>query len=113
MRKIEPAQLRVLEETHQPLRILGENTARVGVKHAAFRVKAVEAFRPLGRRREETEQTGSAGGLQLGHHAVHRGGCDAVDIAGVLVIVPHEGFDAGQHVLLRVFEPRGDLALEV
>ena len=113
LREVESAHLSVLEETHQSLRILGENTGRVGVEHAVLGVKAVEAFRPFGRWRKETEQTGGAGGLQLGHHAVHGGGCDAVDVARVLVIVAHEGLHAGQHVLLWIFQPRGDLPLEV
>ena len=113
LREIKSAHLSVLEETHQSLRILGENAGRVGVEHAVLGVKAVEAFRPFGRWRKETEQTGGTGGLQLGHHAMHRGGRDAVDVARVLVIVAHEGLHAGQHVLLWIFQPCGDLPLKV
>ena len=36
-----------------------------------------------------------------------------MDIPRVLVVIAHEGLDAGQHVLLRVGQPRGHLPLEV
>ena len=44
---------------------------------------------------------------------MHGGLGDAVDVPRMLVVIAHEGFDAGQHVFLRVFQPRGHLPLEV
>ena len=109
----EVAQLGVLEQPHQPLRVLGENAGRLGVEQTVLGEKSVEVLGPRSPRGEESEKPGRGRGRI--HRRGHLGqGClgDALDVAGVLVILAHEGFHPLEHVLLGISQPGGDLALQ-
>ena len=106
------ALLRVLKDPHHPVGILGEYLAGLRVDEILLRVESVKVLRSLARPAKEMEQPGAF----LIHHPLpeplgqHLG--DMIDIAGVLVVVPHEGLRAPEDVLLGILEIIRRLTLE-
>ena len=111
--ELEVAKLAMLEEPHESMRVLAENFAMGGEKSAIAGDEAVEFFSAFFAEGEERANAGIRARILFELEGLHQRGRVLVDVAGVAVVIPHEGLGATQDVALRVVEGGSDDALEL
>ena len=75
--------------------------------------EAVEFLAAFFAEGEERADAGFGAGILLDLERLHQRGGVLIEVAGVAVVIPHEGLGAAQDVALRVVEGGGDHALEL
>ncbi len=108
----EVAELGVLEEAHEAVGVFLEDVLVGGVDAAAACDEVVEFLAFFSTEGEEGCEAGFGDGFLLDLEGFHDGVGMAVEVAGVAVVVAHEGLGAAEHVFFRVAEGGGDDALE-
>src|SRR5690606_28254256 len=108
------AALGVEEEAHHPRRLLLEDAFVLRIDQSSLGIEAVEGFHRIMLTGEELEDGNAlgviAGDLEL--KGLHQGGAVLVKVAGVAVVIPHEGLAAPQNILSGEVELGGHHALE-
>jgi hypothetical protein len=108
----EVAELGVLEEAHDAVGVLFEDVLVGGVDSAAAGDEVIEFLAFFPAEGEVGCQAGFGDGFLLDLEGFHDGVCVAVEVAGVAVVVAHEGFRAAEDVFFGVTEGGCDDALE-
>ena len=111
--ELEVAQLAMLKEPHEAVRVLTKNFAMGGKKPAVAGNETIEFLAVFFAEGEKRADAVFGTRILLELEGFHQRGRVLIDVAGVAVVVPHERLGAAQDVALRVVESGGDDALKL
>jgi len=111
--QVQAAELAMLEQPHHPAGILLENVGVGGINPSFPGDEAIEFLALFLAECQERSDAGVSLVFLLDLEALHQRAGMLIDIAGVPVVVPHEGLGAAEDAFLGIGESGGDDALQL